>query len=91
MKNIQFIDSENGDYYDQYKKLYLHPLWQRKRLMIMYLDDFKCLKCGCDDLPLHVDHDYYEWGRFPWEYEDESLRTLCQWCHEDKHGIQRAA
>lgn len=90
MKVIQFIQSENGSYYDQYKKLYMHPNWQRKRLEIFSRDDFKCRRCGCDDLPLHVHHDYYEYGRLPWDYDDSCLRTLCDACHYDTHTLKAA-
>jgi len=71
-------------------EMYLNPRWQRKRLEIMSRDDFKCTRCGCDDLPLHVHHDYYEWGRLPWEYDNVYLRTLCEWCHQEHHQRQAA-
>jgi 5-methylcytosine-specific restriction endonuclease McrA len=90
MKVIQLITTANGSYYDQFKKLYLHPYWQRRRLEILSRDDFKCTKCGCDDLPLHIHHDYYEYGLKPWEYEDEYLRTLCEDCHEEYHMCHAA-
>lgn len=70
--------------------IYLNPKWQRKRLEIFLRDDFKCTKCGCDDSPLHVHHDYYENGLQPWEYEDEYMRTYCEYCHQDFH-LRKAA
>jgi len=70
-------------YYDQYKKLYQHPRWQEKRLTILKRDCWKCSRCGEDELPLHVHHDKYIYGHAPWEYEDEYLRTLCIYCHEE--------
>jgi len=87
---MHILNSDNAVYYDSWKKLYEHPLWQRKRMEILYRDDFKCSRCGCDDLPLHVHHDYYETGLAPWEYDNEYLRTLCMECHYDAH-MKRAA
>lgn len=34
---------------------------------------------------LHVHHTYYQYGIFPWEYPDNSLKTLCWSCHEKLH------
>ena len=57
------------------------PEWQKKRLEIMIRDGFKCRECGDAKSTLNVDHGYYEKDRMPWEYPDESLRTLCEDCH----------
>lgn len=39
------------------------------------------------DKPYHlqVHHKYYILNRLPWEYSDEALITLCNWCHADLH------
>lgn len=58
--------------------------WQRKRLEIMRRDNFKCLNCH-EEKSLHVHHLHYEKGKMIWEYDDESLVTLCQRCHEMLH------
>jgi hypothetical protein len=34
---------------------------------------------------LHVHHKFYVRGRLPWEYQDEELTTLCNWCHWELH------
>lgn len=34
---------------------------------------------------LHVHHKHYVLGRLPWEYSDEELTTLCNWCHWELH------
>lgn len=34
---------------------------------------------------LHVHHTYYILTKLPWEYPDESLQTLCNWCHHSLH------
>ena len=59
--------------------------WQRKRLEIMQRDEWMCRSCyaGGDGVTLNVHHTYYEQGKAPWEYPDESLITYCEQCHED--------
>jgi hypothetical protein len=37
------------------------------------------------EVHLHVHHKFYIDGKLPWEYLDESLITLCNWCHWDLH------
>lgn len=34
---------------------------------------------------LHVHHSYYILSKLPWDYPDEDLITLCNWCHFDFH------
>ena len=34
---------------------------------------------------LHIHHRYYILDNFPWEYPDEALVTLCNWCHWNFH------
>lgn len=34
---------------------------------------------------LQVHHNYYLLGKLPWEYEDDALVTLCNWCHTEFH------
>lgn len=72
-----------------YYELLKHPKWQEKRLRIMERDGFKCLECGSNDTTLNVHHGYYRKGAEPWDYEDETLHTLCEGCHK-KAEILRA-
>lgn len=34
---------------------------------------------------LHVHHKFYILGKLPWEYSNDSLITLCNWCHWKYH------
>ena len=34
---------------------------------------------------LHIHHTYYQDGKCPWEYPNNSLQTLCWYCHEKLH------
>lgn len=73
-----------------YAQLLRDPRWQKKRLEIMQRDDFTCMRCYTSKETLNVHHCYYVFGRNPWEYENESLLTLCEHCHEGEtnHGKQ---
>jgi hypothetical protein len=73
-----------------YKKTYSEklrdPRWQKKRLQIFDRDNFTCVKCGNDELELHVHHKKYIKNREPWEYSDKFLETLCHVCHNKEHA-----
>ena len=73
-----------------YAKDRLNPRWQKKRLEIMKLDDFKCIECESGSKTLNVHHSYYISGRKPWRYPNWSLSTLCEDCHKSRHdfGLQ---
>jgi 5-methylcytosine-specific restriction endonuclease McrA len=58
------------------------PRWQKKRLEILNRDQFQCTCCGDTENELNVHHSYYEYGKELWEYEDDTLFTLCKPCHE---------
>jgi hypothetical protein len=70
-----------------YAELYRDSRWQEKRLRIMDRDEFCCRSCeaGGPGVTLNVHHAYYEKGKAPWEYPDETLTTLCERCHKEIH------
>lgn len=65
------------------------PRWQKKRLEIMQRDNFQCQACCDDKETLHVHHSYYEKGKEPWEYPDDSMRCLCEVCHTHMANVER--
>ena len=65
-----------------YSDLLKDPRWQRKRLEVLQRDDFTCRWCGSKTETLHIHHGYYAKGRRPWEYNNESLWTVCEGCHD---------
>lgn len=69
-----------------YSELLKDPRWQKKRLEIMQRDDWSCQHCGERESQLHVHHKYYDNGKYPWDYPDGALITLCDKCHEIQHG-----
>lgn len=61
------------------------PQWQKRRLEILTLAEWKCQNCPSTQRSLHVHHRYYVRGRDPWDYPDDSLMALCDACHEEAH------
>jgi len=61
------------------------PRWQKKRLQIFDRDGWKCTVCNDNETTLHVHHSFYKKDAEPWDYQNESLKTLCENCHEAEH------
>lgn len=70
-----------------YYELLKHPKWQKMRLEVMERAKFECESCGSKDNTLHVHHSYYEKGKAPWEYEEDTLQCLCEDCHKEIQGL----
>jgi hypothetical protein len=64
-----------------YSDLLKSPEWQKKRLVIMKRDKFTCKLCKDKTSTLHIHHKSYTPGKKPWEYPDDNLVTLCEYCH----------
>jgi hypothetical protein len=69
-----------------YWKRLKDPQWKEKQKTIFDRDKNKCRKCGCEE-NLHVHHGYYKPQADPWDYEDNTLWTLCEDCHFKSHEI----
>lgn len=71
------------------REQYNHPLWQKKKYEIYNRDGFTCQACNKDcyelQAQLHAHHVYYKKNLLIWEYDDESLVTLCADCHYILH------
>ncbi len=65
-----------------YSLLLKNPAWQKKRLQILERDNFACKMCGDKNNPLHIHHKRYINDNLPWEYQDDDLITLCEYCHK---------
>lgn len=68
-----------------YKKQLEHPLWTRKRHVILERDQHKCCLCG-SEFNLQVHHTQYRKGNKAWEYPNSTLVTLCKECHQKVHS-----
>jgi hypothetical protein len=66
----------------RYVELLKDPRWQKKRLKILERDNWKCVHCEGENVTLHIHHLHYSHNTDPWEYEDVSLVTLCEACHQ---------
>ncbi len=66
-------------YYEKLKD----PRWQKKRLAILERDGWACRSCNRKDETLHIHHVIYKAKCQPWEYEDDELLTLCEFCHSE--------
>lgn len=66
----------------EYREYFKDPRWQKLRLKILERDSFCCQMCSDGTNTLHVHHRYYESGKKPWEYNMNTLVTLCECCHE---------
>ena len=60
------------------------PKWQKKRLIVLSRDNFKCVYCGDGESTLHVHHEDYI-GENPWDTPDYLLNTVCEECHSVSH------
>jgi 5-methylcytosine-specific restriction endonuclease McrA len=62
------------------------PRWQKKRLLILDRDGWKCFSCGDSTRNLQVRHVVYR-RMDPWEYPDSLLQTLCDACHKERQEL----
>ena len=63
------------------------PRWQKKRLEIFERDGWECVRCGDATTELHVHHKRYDKWKNPWDYNNQDLETLCEFCHKNKHEV----
>lgn len=76
-------DGLEGLSYDEQLR---RPEWKAKRIHIIKRDRFRCVDCGAKDVKFHVHHIEYIDGRLAWDYHDSYLVTLCEPCHDRRHG-----
>ncbi len=73
-----------------YNNLLMSPFWLIKRKNILKRDNNRCKNCG-KSTGLHVHHRQYHINKrtgqfkFPWDYKDKYLITLCENCHYSGH------
>lgn len=73
-------------YFMTYKEQLRDPRWQKMQSEIRERDGYKCQLCGSTKSFLHVHHLYYKPSTKVWEYDKESLVTLCEECHLAVHS-----
>jgi 5-methylcytosine-specific restriction endonuclease McrA len=72
----------------EYRRLLQDPKWKIKAQFIRKRDGHKCQHCGKKSHRLQVHHTIYINGLNPWEYENETLISLCSTCHKKEHNIK---
>jgi len=74
----------------EYYGLLQDPKWKIKAQFIRKRDGHKCQHCGKKTPRLQVHHTVYIDGLKPWEYENDTLVSLCSTCHKKEHGITKS-
>ena len=77
-----------NSYLPSYEEQLLDSNWLLKRKIIINRDHHRCQMCGSHgnkDNPLAVHHRYYKYGVLAWEYNNDTLITLCVNCHSLIH------
>lgn len=69
-----------------WQEQYLHPNWQKLRMIIFVRDNFRCKRCRNNQSQLHVHHLGYDKNKFIWELPLDKYITLCEDCHDLMHG-----
>lgn len=72
----------------EYRKLLQDPKWKIKASFIRKRDNHTCCRCGKKSHRLQVHHKKYEDGLMPWEYDNDTLESLCSGCHKKEHNIK---
>lgn len=69
-----------------YAEKLLDPRWQQIRLRVYERDGFACRCCGDKTKTLNAHHvHYHPLAEGPWDYDIETIITLCSDCHSDEH------
>lgn len=69
-----------------YAEKLLDPRWQQMRLRVYERDNFTCRNCGNTDKTLNAHHvHYHPFADGPWDYDPDTIITLCVYCHADEH------
>lgn len=70
-----------------YSQKLLDPRWQKMRLRVFERDGFACRICNETTDTLHAHHAHYHpYSEGPWDYEMETIITLCADCHTSEHA-----
>ena len=72
-----------------YKDKLKDPRWLEFRKRVYAKDGYRCTICNTKDRPLNAHHRFYENNKEPWEYNIGNLDTLCSWCHESIHLLEK--
>ena len=69
-----------------YSEKLLDPRWQQMRLRVYERDNFTCRMCNASTKTLNAHHvHYHPFAEGPWDYDSDTIITLCSDCHSDEH------
>jgi len=69
-----------------YAEKLLDPRWQQMRLRVFERDGWKCVTCESSKKTLNAHHvHYHPLAEGPWDYDLDTVITLCSDCHSDEH------
>ncbi len=75
-----------------YSERLLDPRWQQLRLRVFERDQWTCRVCDGKEKTLHAHHvHYHPLAEGPWDYDLETIVTMCSDCHSDEHTELDAA
>jgi hypothetical protein len=75
-----------------YSEKLLDPRWQQMRLRVFERDGFQCVSCGSKTKTLNAHHSHYHpLSEGPWDYDMDTIFTLCADCHSDEHANSGAS
>lgn len=75
-----------------YSEKLLDPRWQQMRLRVYERDGFKCKICKDSTKTLNAHHvHYHPYAEGPWDYEMDTIITLCVDCHSQEHEVLEVA
>lgn len=80
-KKLEKSESRKEQYHQQLE----HPMWTKKREVILKRDNYQCRICGSKH-NLQVHHIKYSNDKKAWEYPNLDLITLCEECHKKVHA-----
>ena len=70
-----------------YLKKLRDPRWQKMRLQVFERDHWSCRICETKETSLHAHHPHYHPdAEGPWDYDIDTIITLCEDCHENEHA-----
>jgi hypothetical protein len=80
-----YFGRQSREFVMTYSEKLKDPRWQKLRLRVLEMADWKCQRCSCATKPLHVHHTAYGMGE-PWEIDTRFLKVLCEDCHGQEHS-----
>ncbi len=69
-----------------YSEKLLDPRWQQMRLRVFERDGWACVVCWSKAKTLNAHHTHYHpYAEGPWDYDIDTIKTLCKECHSHVH------